>query len=138
MFLLDNNTFKLLVAGDEEIVTRVGENAGQIFLSSIACEEALVWHLNTINRARAPRTALSLPRAHEDFVQTLNSFKLLPILAYSDEADAIYKTFPASVIRIGSQDCRIAAQAMAHGLTVITRNLSDFEAIGAPCEDWIG
>lgn len=42
------------------------------------------------------------------------------------------------MIRIGSQDCRIAAQAMTHGLTVITRNLRDFEQIGAPCEDWSG
>jgi hypothetical protein len=46
------------------------------------------------------------------------------------------KNDPASVKRIGPQDCRIAAQALAHGLIVITRNLRDFNAIGAPCEDW--
>ncbi len=62
--------------------------------------------------------------------------RLLPILAYSAQADVIFHSFPASVIRIGAQDCRIAAQALAHDLIVVTRNLRDFEAIGAPCADW--
>jgi predicted nucleic acid-binding protein len=39
-------------------------------------------------------------------------------------------------LRIGAQDCRIAAQAMAHEMVVVTRNVRDFQAIGASCEDW--
>jgi predicted nucleic acid-binding protein len=69
-------------------------------------------------------------------VQTLSDLRLLPILPYSDEADAIFRTFSAATIRRGPQDARIAAQAIAHGMTVVTRNLGDFTAIGAPCEDW--
>jgi predicted nucleic acid-binding protein len=136
VFLLDTNTFDLFVEGDENLLQKIQQEHGRVFLSSIAAEEKVVGRLNNINRARSRRTSLSLAKAHADFTQTLEDFKLLPVLAYSEAADALFKTFPAALLRVGAQDCRIAAQAMAHGLTVVTRNLRDFENIGAPCTDW--
>jgi len=136
VFLLDNDTYTLFRNLDANVVLRVQEHSGSLWLSSVALEECIIGLLNSINRARAPRTSLSLSQAHRDLVRATEEFNFLPILSYSDEAEAIFKTFTPAQIRIGSQDCRIAAQALAHGLTVITRNLSDFERIGAPCEDW--
>lgn len=136
MFLVDTDAFALLRDKEPNIVRHVRENAGTVWLSSVAAEELLVGRMNGINRARAPRTSLSLSRAHDDFVKALEDIRILPLLAYSEEAEAIYRAFPPSITRVGSQDCRIAAQALAHNLTVITRNVRDFEAIGAPCADW--
>jgi predicted nucleic acid-binding protein len=136
MYLLDTNALISLLEGDDAVLNRFEENLGQIWVSSVAAEERLVGVLSGINRARAPRTSLSLPKAHEKFVEALQDIRDLPFLAYSDTADVVYKTFTAAQIRIGAQDCRIAAQAMAHGLTVVTRNLRDFEAIGVSCVDW--
>lgn len=136
MFLLDTNAFDLLIAGDVTISHHVEQNRGRTWLSSVAAEERLTGYLSSINRARASRTSLSLARAHEDFTEALKSINTLPILPFSEEADAIYQSFPASIKRIGAQDCRIAAQAIAHGLTVVSRNGRDFAAIGAPCVDW--
>jgi tRNA(fMet)-specific endonuclease VapC len=79
---------------------------------------------------------LSPVQAHEDFAKALADIQVLPLFVYSLEADRVFQTFPVSVLRIGSQGCRIAAQAIAHDLTIVTRNLRDFKAIGAPCEDW--
>ena len=138
MFLLDNNMHKLYVGGDGLVVERVQANIERVWTSSVAVEEAMIGQLSTLNRARSPRTSLSLPQAHADFIETMNDLRILPIFVYSDEAEAIFRTFPAATIRIGPQDCRIAAQAMAHNLTVVTRNVRDFVAIGAPCVDWSG
>ena len=86
--------------------------------------------------ARSAQNALSLPKAHDRFVRTLENLLLLPVFSYSEEAETVYQTFAPATLRIGPQDCRIAAQALAHNMTVVTRNLRDFQAIGAPCEDW--
>ena len=136
MFLLDTNALIDLLNEDENVTVRFTKNAGSVWVSSVAAEERLVGVMSGINRARAPRTSLSISLAHENLVYVLQNLGSLPYLAYSDEAEAIFKTFTPAQIRVGAQDCRIAAQALAHDLTVITRNLSDFQAIGAPCEDW--
>jgi len=137
MYLLDTNSLDLLLAGDEAVLRRVEQHTGAVHSSSIAAEEKVTGRLNIINKARGPRTSLSLAQAHEDFVQTIRDLQLLPILTFSEEVDEVFRSLPASAIRKGAQDARIAAQALTHGLTVVTRNLRDFEAIGAPCEDWI-
>ncbi len=76
------------------------------------------------------------PESRLEFAETLQDMAPFPILAFSREAESVFDTFPPAIRRVGSQDCRLAAQAMAHNLVVVTRNLRDFEAIGAPCEDW--
>ncbi len=136
MYLLDTNSLDLYLLGNPNLVQRIAERIDQIQISSVTAEERLVGRMNGINRARAPRTSLSLVKAHEDLVQALEDLRVFPVLTYSEEADAIYKTFSPAQLRVGTQDCRIAAQAIAHNLTVVTRNVRDFEAIGAPCTDW--
>jgi predicted nucleic acid-binding protein len=121
---------------DENSLRHVNENLNNIRVSSITAEELLIAYIGYLHRAKSPRTSLSLPRAHEDFVATLEDLRIFPIRTFSPEAEAIFQTFPPAILRIGAQDCRIAAQAMAHDLTVVTRNIRDFEAIGARCEDW--
>ena len=136
MYLLDNDIFNLIVIGEENTLRKVQQYATQILLSSIAAEELITGRLSGLSRARSPRNSLSLPRAHEDFAQALEDLRIFPLFLYFPEAHALYQTCAPAILRIGAQDCRIAAQAMAHKLTVLTRNLRDFQAIGVSCEDW--
>ncbi len=136
MNLFDTNGFQLLVSGDTNTVRRFQQEFAVTRLSSVSAEETLNGRLSGINKARSPRYGLSLPQAHEDFVVALATLQLVEIHIYSPEAEAIFRTFNTKQTRLGTQDCRIAAQAIAHGFTVVTRNLSDFAAIGAPCVDW--
>lgn len=136
MYLLDTNTFVLFSAGESNVIRRIQENSDILWLSSVAAEELMVGRFDNLNRARRPKTSLSLSRAHETFVQTLEDMRIFPLLAYSEEAERVFLTFPASIRRYGTQDCRIAAHGIAHGLIVVTRNERDFAAIGALCEDW--
>jgi tRNA(fMet)-specific endonuclease VapC len=127
---------KLAVEGDEEVARRVRLNLDGIWVSSVVAEEFLVVFMGGLNRSRGARNSLSLTRAHRDFAQALEDLRIFPTLVYSDEAHGVYQTFPPAILRIGAQDCRIAAQAMAHEMVVVTRNVRDFQAIGASCEDW--
>jgi predicted nucleic acid-binding protein len=135
-YLFDTSLFELYLLGNVTAGNRVRENVDSVFLSSVAAEEFLMGRLNGINRARSGRNSLSVPRAHDDLAKALADIQLFPLFIYNQQAEAIFQGFPASIRRVGQQDCRIAAQALAHGMTVVTRNLRDFEAIGAPCVDW--
>lgn len=57
------------------------------------------------------------------------------ILRYDDDAAQIFHDFPAALKRAGSQDCRIAAVALANGFTVVNSNTTHFAKIGVITED---
>jgi tRNA(fMet)-specific endonuclease VapC len=67
----------------------------------------------------------------------------LPVLPFDEPADRHYADIRASLERpgtpIGSHDLLIGAHARSLGLTVVTRNLREFERIpGLKVEDWLG
>lgn len=58
-------------------------------------------------------------------------------LAYTEEAAAHFVQLRQAKLRIGTQDLRIAAIALVHGATVVTRNWRDFRHVpGLALEDW--
>ena len=55
----------------------------------------------------------------------------------TDEAERLFRSWPAAVKRVGANDCRIAASAVVRGYTVVTCNGKDFGRIpGVAFEDW--
>ena len=67
-----------------------------------------------------------------DAVQSLAKFQLLP---YTDEADAIFKSFRSAKLR--GRDGRIAAHALSLGFVLVTENLRDFDEVaGLMVENW--
>ncbi len=103
---------------------RVQQYRHVLWLRSIAAEESLTGRLSSLNRARSSRNSLSLPQAHQDLADALVAIHAFPLLVYSEEAEAIFRTFPPATLRIGPQDCRIAAQALAHNLYSHSRESS--------------
>ena len=77
-------------------------------------------------------------RAHQvlsEIIPTLARFQVWP---YDSAAAAVFDKMSAETKRIGRNDCKIAASAVAHGLIVVTRNVQHFEKIEPPVkiEDW--
>jgi len=67
----------------------------------------------------------------------ISTFNRIPLLAFDDAALAMLSSLRKSSVRIGTMDLRIAAIALAHDATVITRNIRDFSKVpGLRVEDW--
>lgn len=136
MYLLDTDTYSNLLRRNPNVVSRMSRSLpASVYLCVITPEEVLGGRLAAINQARA-RQETRLPIAYDflmDLVRDLNRFS---ILRYDEDAAQIYDSFSASVRRAGSQDCRIAAVALANGFTVVTSNTAHFAKIGVVTEDW--
>lgn len=108
--------------------------AGSVYLSIITAEELLHGRLAVIRKHRNRAASVNAYRRLDDLLQVLSRFPRLP---FDDAAYGIFAAYPASVKRIGTNDCRISAVAIGRGITVITRNNADFARIpGVNFEDW--
>lgn len=141
MFLLDTDSFSLFLRGTEPLRTRVlSTPPEQVFISAVTVEETLRGRLQVVaeereKHARGRRNRL--PDAYRGLNRLLEDLRLFAVLPYDERADACFQAIPSGVRRVGSQDCRIAAVALARGLTVVTANVRDFERIpGVRLEDW--
>jgi tRNA(fMet)-specific endonuclease VapC len=69
--------------------------------------------------------------------EAVDFFKVVHILDLDDAADSLYQSWRRQRIRIGTNDLRIAAIALAVGGTLVTRNQTDFGQVpGLSLEDW--
>ena len=130
-YLLDTDVFSLMVKGqDAAINTRLITLAkGEAMVSVITAGEFFY------GVAHAPVSALRDQRAQ----RLLDFFGLLPLDA---EVAARYGTVRAELRRagtpIGPNDLWLAAQALARGLTIVTRNTREFQRVkGLKVENWL-
>lgn len=135
MYLLDTNTFSNLLRGNLQIKRRVSQVPGRVYLCAVTPEEMLRGRLDAINQARAKQES-QLPITYDYLLDLVHELSRVSILRYDDDAVRIFRDFPASVKRAGSQDCRIAAVAQANGFLVVTSNTAHFTKIGVAHEDW--
>ena len=136
MYLLDTDTYSNFLRGSRSIQQRVSQvPLRTVYLCAITPEEMLSGRLAAINQVRTQQEA-RLPNAYDYLVDLIRSLNRASILRYDDDAVRIFRDFPASIKRAGSQDCRIAAVALANNFTVITSNTRHFAQIGVVTEDW--
>jgi len=134
-YLLDTDSASLAFRGNERIHVRIRQapNPG-VWLSAIAAEEIVQGALGSIN---ANRNKVGLAAAYRLFFEAVESICEYRIHPYNAEAAVVYATFSAQVKRVGTQDCRIAASAIAAGWVVVTANHRHFSQIpGVQFEDW--
>ena len=134
-YLLDTDSASLAFRGNERVRTRIRQaSMPGVWLSSIAAEEIMRGALGSISANRDKATAIT---AYELFSWSLEAVCEYRIYPYDKQAARVYASFSAQVKRIGTQDCRIAASAIAAGWIVVTANQKDFSRIpGVQFEDW--
>ena len=138
MYLLDTSVVSNFL--DErryypQLTTKIlSQPPEQIFISIITVEEILQGALASVQKAKRKPSVTKAYQYFDDLFSALHRFQ---ILSYTPEAKDIYQSLPAKIKRIGTQDCRIAAIALANNFTVISVNVNDFVSIGlTKVEDW--
>jgi len=77
--------------------------------------------------------------AYRSFWETVLFFSAAQVLLYDEACERKFNELRAQKIRIGTRDLRIAATALVHDLTLVTRNHKDFSRVpGLRIEDWSG
>jgi tRNA(fMet)-specific endonuclease VapC len=137
-YLLDSDHISLIHRGGAEgrrIQTRLaGIPSEQVALSIVSYEEQVRGWLAEIRRARS---ILQQKSRYEELNRMLELYCATPILQFDDAAIAIFQNLWLQRLRVGTMDLKIAAIALAHNATLLTRNLSDFSKIpDLHAEDW--
>src|SRR6266446_1832011 len=102
--------------------------------SIVSFQEQTRGWLAWLHRARKPAELLKGYYFLQELLRYYNKVEVLP---FDAAALAEYQRLSAMRIRIGTRDLRIAAIALVHGATVISRNLRDFRQVpGLVVEDW--
>ncbi len=136
MYVLDTDTYSKLLQGHGLIKRRVSQvPQSAIYLCAITPEELLRGRLDYINQLRS-RKDPKLSVAYDYLLDNLRDLNRTSILRYDEDAERLFQSWPASVKRTGTQDCRIAAVAIVNGFTVVTANTAHFSKITDRYEDW--
>jgi predicted nucleic acid-binding protein len=132
MFLLDTNVIsELRKVGDGKADANVvawmsSVDATSLYLSAITLMELELGILRIERRDTAQGSRLRTWM--DDYILPEFSGRTLPVdAAVALRCARLHVPDPRA-----SSDALIAATAFVHGMTVVTRNLSDFEAIGIP------
>jgi len=130
-YLLDTNLLRSALTPDSELAIWIATHAGEIALGLVSVREVLRGALASIAEAESPQFAgkTSLSTRYALLARILEGLASFPLHPYSEEADALYHSWPKSLHRVGPNDCRIAASAITGGLIVLTKNTSDFKRI---------
>jgi len=135
LYILDTDHASLFQREYPRVTARVGEKPPeQLAVTIITVEEQLRGWLAQIKRASLAHARV---KAFAGLKKTVQYFNTIQILDYDIGAESQFTNLRHQRIRIGSQDLRIAAIALATGSILVTRNRSDFEKVpGLIIEDW--
>jgi tRNA(fMet)-specific endonuclease VapC len=138
LWILDTDHLSLLERGNLQVQKRLQQiPPTSIAITIITAEEKIKGRLATINSLSGLEKVERLAFAYAALQATLEDFKNLPILPFSDNARDRYREFLQQRTRVGSHDLRIAAITLSVGGVLVTRNRRDFEKIpGVRHEDW--
>lgn len=104
----------------------------------VTAEEVARGWLAAIRKAESDRRRPDrLLAAYSFFARDLTALSGYRLLPYTAAADARVDEWRAAKVRVGTQDLRIAAVAVAHDAILVTRNVRDFDQIpGLQLEVW--
>jgi tRNA(fMet)-specific endonuclease VapC len=127
MIAFDTDILSELIARNPAITQRaVSIDPSEQSVPVVVATEVCRGWLNAIRQAEAGRGRISLDLAYRLFQDSLRAIAVYLILPYTLAADALFRQWRAAKIRVGSQDLRIAAVCIDHGVTLVTRNARDY------------
>jgi tRNA(fMet)-specific endonuclease VapC len=134
-FLFDTDHLTLYEHGHSPLLQRVGRLAfGELGVCAVTVEESFRGRLAALAQARDGATRI---RRYGKLLATISLLQRFLLVPYDQASEDQFQHLLAQRLRIGSQDLKIAAIALAHNLTVLTRNRRDFARVpGLALDDW--
>jgi tRNA(fMet)-specific endonuclease VapC len=135
LYALDTDSLTLLLHGHKEIHERVSDHdPAELSITIIAVEEMLTGWYTQIRKAKTDEQRLRAYAALQQAVEFCGRVRVLPL---NPDALARFHDLRSRKPRIGTNDLRMAAVALAHDAILITRNAQDFRGLpGLKTEDW--
>jgi tRNA(fMet)-specific endonuclease VapC len=138
-YLLDTDHLTVLqrpTSADHLILSaRMAAHQPDEFVVSVVSfhEQAIGCHA-LVNRAKKPADVL---RGYALLEEVLRAFKAMTVVPFDANAATAFDGLKGLRLRTATMDLRIAATALSRGLTLLTRNRSDFAGVpGLVIEDW--
>ena len=139
MFLLDTDHVTVSqqqsTPAYDRLIWRVRQHAPTDFFVSIISfhEQVMGWNAY-ISQAK---DVTSVVRGYERLQRVLSNFSEAQVIPFDSAAASAFDALRDQRVRIGTMDLRIASIALAHDMTVLSRNLVDFSRVpGLTVEDW--
>ena len=135
MYLLDTDHATLYQQGHPALGQQLAQlSPNQLTTSVITYDEQVSGRLAVVHKARTHQERI---HAYYWLQRTLQFFCRMPVLPFDEAAAAMFQQLTAAKLRIGTQDLLIASIALANEMTLLTRNLRDFQRVpGLALADW--
>lgn len=138
MYFFDTDHMSLLDLGGaegERIKARLRNvPPDDVAVTIISYEEQTRGWLARIAQMRTPEREIGV---YNELKRQLNNYCRIAVVEYDAAAVGIFKRLRQEGIRIGTMDLKIAALALAHNATVLTRNTRHFAKVpNLKHEDW--
>lgn len=135
LWVLDTDMLSLLQLQNPGVIAQaLSRSPDAVAISITTVQEVFIGRYDKVKRAKKSRDIIAAYGRMED---SMNLLRKPPILSYDITADAHFAELRRNYRRIGRNDLQIAAVALSHQATLVTRNLIDFGQIdGLPIEDW--
>lgn len=135
LFVLDTDHLTLYQMGHPQVLRNIVRHlSNQLAISVITVEEQLFGWQAALRHAKDDAHREQVYERMSLTVESLAGWHVLPLRRI---ALARHATLIRQRLNVGSNDLKIAATALEHGATVVTRNLRDFGRVpGLVCQDW--
>jgi tRNA(fMet)-specific endonuclease VapC len=134
-FLLDTDHVTLFDLGHPPLGARLkSQPADAVGVSAVSVEEYLRGRLAAVAAARDGPTRI-LHYGH--LLTSVRLFQQFPLVPYDQGGENHFQHLRPLRLKVGTQDLKIAALALANNLVLLTRNRRDFGRIpGLRIDDW--
>lgn len=135
LYVFDTDTFSLYRHGNAGIIQRLQAlSPGETTVTVITVEEALSGWYKELRRVKSDAETAAV---YQRLAATIRLLARFPILDLTEAALVRYRHLWSLRLNVGPMDLRIAAIALEHGATVVTRNVRDFGRVpDLVIEDW--
>ncbi|MEB3830777.1 type II toxin-antitoxin system VapC family toxin [Phormidium sp. CCY1219] len=138
LWVLDTDCVSLFQRRHPMVTQRVSQvNPEEIAVTIVTVEEQMRGWLKAISNSSQSKQSDRLIWAYKGLRQGVEYFNSIEVLDFDEEAATRYAEWVGQKIRIGRQDLKIAAIAIANHGILVTRNRRDFERVpDLRFEDW--